>query len=271
MRERWERQAAGWRRQADGVREFGMPVSAWLIEQLHLQPGHAVVDLAAGPGDTGFMAAELIRPAGRLISSDAADAMLEIARERATAQGIDNVEFKQIELEWIDLDTASADAVVCRWGLMFAPDPGAALQEIRRVLRPSGRVALATWDGPMQNPWASLPTLTLIELGHVEPPDPSAPGMFALADRDRLRELLESAGFTEVVAEEVEVQNPAGDIEQFLTSQIDLNPMLGDLQARLSPEDFDAALAAISERLAPFVSDGRLRLSGRALVAAATA
>ena len=271
MRERWERQAAGWRRQADGVREFGMPVSAWLIDHLHLQPGQVVVDLAAGPGDTGFMAAELTRPGGRLISSDASEAMLEVARERASAQGVENVEFRRLELEWIDLETASADAVVCRWGVMFAPDPGAALQEIRRVLRPSGRLALATWDGPMHNPWAAVPTLTLIELGHIEPPDPTAPGMFALADRARLQELLESAGFTDVLVEEVELQNPARDIERFLSDQADLNPMLGELKERLAPEELDAALAKIGERMAPFVSDGVLRLPGRALAAAATA
>ena len=70
------------------------------------------------------MAAELISPGGLLICSDGSEAMLAIARERAAAQGVQNVEFKQLMLEWIDLPTASVDAILCRWGLMLSEDPG---------------------------------------------------------------------------------------------------------------------------------------------------
>jgi ubiquinone/menaquinone biosynthesis C-methylase UbiE len=89
-------------------------VSAAMVNGLGLRPGDRVLELAGGPGDTGFMAAELIAPGGTLISSDGAEAMLAIARERAAAHGLTNVEFKQLELEWIDLPTADVDAVLCR-------------------------------------------------------------------------------------------------------------------------------------------------------------
>ncbi len=138
MLERWDRAAAGWSRRADAVQEFGMRVSVWLVEHLDLQPGQIVLDLAAGPGDTGFLAAELVRPGGKLISSDASRAMLGVATGRGRDLGVTNVEFKQLELEWIDLPTASVDAVLCRWGLMFAVDPATALTETRRVIRPGG-------------------------------------------------------------------------------------------------------------------------------------
>src|SRR5690348_8190679 len=103
MLERWEQAAVGWGKRADEVRDHGMPVSLWLIEHLSLQPGQRVLELAAGPGDTGLMAAELITPGGTLISSDGAAAMLELARSRAEKLGVHNVEFKQLQLEWIDL------------------------------------------------------------------------------------------------------------------------------------------------------------------------
>src|SRR5947208_12168159 len=118
MAERWERAAAGWGRLADRVRAWGMPVSVWMIEHLGLQPGQDVLELAAGPGDTGFLAAELIAPGGTLITSDATEGMLAVARERAKSFGVSHVEFKQLQLEWIDLPTASVDAVLCRWGFM---------------------------------------------------------------------------------------------------------------------------------------------------------
>src|ERR1700761_8623925 len=132
-----------------------MPVSVAMIDALALQPGERVLELAAGPGDTGLMAAELTRP-GTLISSDGAEAMLDVARARARALGIDNVEFRQLELEWIDLPTASIDAVLCRWGIMLIVDPEAAAQEIRRGLRAGGRAAFSVWDAPERNPWATI-------------------------------------------------------------------------------------------------------------------
>ena len=135
-----------------------MPVSVAMVESLGLQPGQRVLELAAGPGDTGFMAAELVRPGGTLISSDGAEPMIEVARARAAQLGIDNVEFRQLELEWIDLETASVDAVLVRWGIMLTVDPTAAAREIRRVLRPGGHAALAVWDARERNPWAMIPS-----------------------------------------------------------------------------------------------------------------
>src|SRR5947209_11559501 len=179
--ERWEQAASGWGRRADRMRQFGMPVSAWMIERAGLHPGQRVLELAAGPGDTGFLAAGLIQPGGIVLSTDAAETMLEVARARAAELGIENVEFKRIELEWIDLDTASVDVVLCKWGLMLTVDPETALRETRRVLRPGGRIALAVWDEPPLNPWATIPTRALVELGHATPPDPDAPGMFTLS------------------------------------------------------------------------------------------
>ena len=270
--ERWRRAAVGWGRRADTVRDFGMPVSAWLVDQLDLQPGHVVLELAAGPGDTGFMAAELVRPGGRLICSDNSEPMLEIARERAAEQGIENVEFRLLELEWIDMGAASVDAVLCRWGLMFPPDPGAALQDVRRVLRPGGRCALAVWDAPELNPWATVPTRALLEAGLIEPPDPDAPGMFTLAQPGRLSGLLESAGFTEVRVESAEVVGSWPDVAGYLDQMIDLNVSLAESLAGLGPESQERLRARIEELCAPFQdSQGALRMPGRSIVASASA
>src|ERR1700742_557819 len=166
-REGWERAAEGWGNIANRFHDWAVGVSATMVDALAPQPGDRVLELAAGPGDTGFMAAELIAPGGMLISSDGAEAMLEVARARAAAQHISNVEFRQLELEWIDLDTASVDGVLCRWGVMLIADPESAAREIRRVLKPGGRAALAVWDTPETNPWATIPRRAMIELGHM--------------------------------------------------------------------------------------------------------
>ena len=270
--ERWERGAAGWSRRADAIQEFGMRVSVWMVEQLDLQPGQQVLELAAGPGDTGFLAAELVRPGGTLISSDGADAMLGVALGRARDLGVTNVEFKRLQLDWIDLPAASVDAVLCRWGMMFALDPAAALQDARRVLRPGGRIALAVWDLPERNPWATIPTRALVELGHVEPPDPSAPGMFTLADRARLQQLLESAGFVEALVEPVELSRSETDVAAFLEDTLDLSRPFADVRERLSDEQWKAVELKVASLAEPFtMPDGTLRFPASSLAAAASA
>jgi SAM-dependent methyltransferase len=254
------------------MRAFGMPVSAWMIEHVRLNPGQRVLELAAGPGDTGFLAAELISPGGTLICTDASETMLAVARARAAEMGVANVEFKQIELEWIDLETASVDAVLCKWGLMFSTDPETSLREARRVLRPGGRIALAAWDEPAVNAWATMPTSALIELGHIAPPDPDAPGMFVLAAPGRLQGLLEAAGFLDVVVESVDVTRSFTDIEEYVGETREVSSVFGAALDPLTDEQRAAVVQRIADLAMPYTAgDGSLRMSGRSLVAAAEA
>jgi SAM-dependent methyltransferase len=272
MRSAWEKVAPGWGRQADGVRALGLPVSMWMIDRLALQPGQRVLELAAGPGDTGFLAAELVQPGGTLISSDGAEAMLDVARRRAEALGLENVEFKQLELEWIDLPTASVDAVLCRWGLMLIVDRAAALQEMRRVLAPGGHIALAVWDEPERNVWATAPNRALIELGLAEPPDPDAPGMFALAAPGILQDMLESAGFVDVLVEGVDVQRRYPDLDNYLAELFDLSQSFTRALEGVSTEKRAEVRRRIADNVRAFTrEDGSLELPGRSLVAAAGA
>jgi SAM-dependent methyltransferase len=272
MLERWGRAAAGWGKRAQRVREFGLPVSAWMLDHAGLQPGLRVLELAAGPGETGFLAAELIRPGGTLVSSDATDEMLEVARARANELGIVDVEFKRIELEWIDLDTASVDVVLCKWGLMFAVDPEAALREMRRVLRPGGRVALAVWDGPPANPWATITTRALVDLGYTTQPDPDAPGMFALAPPGRLQDVLEAAGFLDVVVASVEPPRTFDSVEEYIAETDDLSSMFGDVFDPLADDQRAEVIARIAQLAQPYTRvGGVLRFPARSLVAAADA
>jgi SAM-dependent methyltransferase len=272
MLDGWEQAARGWRRGADRVRDTGMPVSAWMVEHLELQPGERVLELAAGPGDTGFMAAELVRPGGRLISSDGSEQMLAIARDRAAAQGVDNVEFKQLQLEWIDLETASVDAILCRWALMLLVDPAAALTECRRVLRPGGRITLAVWDVAERNPWATIPSAALRAVGHGSAADPDGPGRFALAAPGRLEALLYEAGFVDVVVDAVEIVHDHDDAEAFLDETLELSRLFARAWTELDDERQAALMTELAARVKPFTGDdGRLMLPGSSLVARAEA
>jgi SAM-dependent methyltransferase len=271
--ERWERAAPGWGKRAEHVRAFGMPVSAWMVEHAGLRPGMRVLELAAGPGDTGFLAAELIEPGGTLVCSDASDTMLQIARARARELGIaDMVEFKRVELEWIDLGTASVDAVLCKWGLMFSVDPETSLREARRVLRPGGRIALAVWDQPEFNPWSTITTDALVELGYTEPTDRDAPGQFALAKPGRLAEVMAAAGFVDVVIETVDPSRAWGSVDEWVEETNDLSSVFGEVYEPLSADQREAVRQKIAALAKPYTgADGWIRPPARSLVAAADA
>ncbi len=239
-RQMWERSSAAWGKRADRIRDWGMPVSVAMVDALALQPGQRVLELAAGPGDTGFLAAELVQPGGTLISSDGAEAMVEVARDRAAPGGLTNVEFRQLELEWIDLETATVDAVLCRWGIMLIVDPEAAAREIRRVLKAGGRAAFAVWDVPEHNPWATIPGRVMVARGLAEPPDPEAPGMFSLADPGKLGELLATAGFTDVVVRPVELARHYARGADYVTETAEISPFFGRTFNELPADEREA-------------------------------
>ena len=269
---RWARAAQGWGTHRAHVQATAQPVSAWLVDAIDPQPGHRVLELAAGPGDTGFLAAELIQPGGELISSDIAPEMVEQARARAAELGIENADFRTIDAQWIDLPTASLDGVLARWVHMLLTDPEAALRESRRVLRPGGRLALSVWAGPEDNPWVYAPMEELVAIGAVEPLDLDAPGVFALRDPGRIRELLERSGFTDIQIEQVSVVWRHADLDEWWDTQLDLSMRLAGAVTALTPAQRDDLRDAIDARLEQYVQlDGSVALPGRTNVASASA
>jgi SAM-dependent methyltransferase len=268
----WDEQSKGWGRQADRVQEAARPISEWMIEHARLAPGQRVLELAAGPGDTGFLAARRIQPGGMLICSDASAGMLDVARERAEEQGITNVEFKQLQLEWIDLPTADVDVVLCRWGVMLTVDPAAALHECRRVLRPDGRLALAVWDLPEANPWVVIIQRALVELGHAEPPPPAGPGMFALSAPGRLREMLDDAGFFDVEVESIPIARRYENVLDWLGETRDLSRQLAAVWGELADEQRRELRERVAADAQPYTdATGALELPGSCLAAVASA
>ena len=270
--EGWEEAAPGWVRRQEAIRAFGEPVSRWMLEASSPQPGERVLELAAGLGETGMLAAARVAPAGAAIISDQAEAMLDGARARAGELGLDNVEFRVLGGEWIDLPVASVDVVLCRWGYMLMADPAAALGETRRVLRPSGRVALAVWDAVQHNPWALLPALELLERGATQPPTPGTPGPFALGDPEQVRSLLEQAGFAEIDVQALEIEQRHPSFESFWETTLDISRGFHDAVLAQAQPEIDEIRAGLAARLASFTAaDGELVLPARTLVARASA
>jgi ubiquinone/menaquinone biosynthesis C-methylase UbiE len=187
--------AQGWEISRQGLWEFSRPVSEWLIQQLDPRPGQTVLDLAAGLGETGFLAAPRVGETGRVLTTDFAPRMVAAARRRAAELGVTNAEFRELDAERMALASDCVDGAVCRWGYMLMADPGAAFGETWRVMRPGGRLAFSVFGAPERNPWASLVGRILVAQRHMPPPAPGVPGIFALSDTKRIGELIDRAGF----------------------------------------------------------------------------
>lgn len=271
-RERWATAAAGWGANRERMQAAFEPVSHWMVDAIDPQPGHRVLELAAGPGDTGFLAAELIEPGGTLISSDVVEPMLDQTRARAAQLGVRNVEFRTIDAEWIDLATADLDGVLARWVYMLLADPATALRETRRVLRPGGRLALAAWAAPQENPWAWAPVAELLAMGAIDPPDDDEPNMFALRDPQAIVDLLEATGFEDIHVEQVPIVLRFASLDDWWDTQLDISTSLARSISAISPAARDDLRDALDARLAPYVAGDRsVALPGLTHVAAAGA
>jgi ubiquinone/menaquinone biosynthesis C-methylase UbiE len=199
----WASVAPAWAEHADYADTRGAVITDRLLELSAPGPGERVLELACGPGGVGIAAAGLVGPAGEVVLSDVAAEMTAIAAARAAAAGLGNVRTLTLDLDDLGQPDQAYDVVLCREGLMFALDPAHAVAEIRRILRPGGRVALAVWGPRARNPWLSLVfDAVSAQLGTTLPP-PGVPGPFALDDPERLAGLLAGAGLAEVAVTEV--------------------------------------------------------------------
>ncbi|MDX6581650.1 MAG: hypothetical protein QOI10_834 [Solirubrobacterales bacterium] len=201
--ETWDEMASGWEDRREWMLGITGAINEWIVDQVDPQPGQAILDVAAGTGDLGFAAAARVGDEGGVICTDFAPEMIEAARRNGAARGIENVEYRVLDAEKMDLADNSVDGVVSRWSYMLMADPAAALCETNRVLRDDGTLAFAVWQTPDRNAWAALPGMVLVQRGHMPPPEPGAPGIFALGDPDRIRELVTGAGFGDPEIEEL--------------------------------------------------------------------
>lgn len=268
--ETWEAMAPGWEQWRAEVEATSAPVRLWMLGALAPRPGDTVLELAAGPGDTGFAAAAILGEHGRLISTDLTPAMVEVARRRGAELGLRNVEHRVMDAERIELEDDSVDGVLCRFGYMLMADPAAALSETRRVLRPDGRLALAVWCSAERNPWISIAGRMLVERGHMPRPEPGAPGIFSMASEERTRTLLEEAGFAAVRMEEVPVRFVYRDIDDYVRRARDTGGAFARVFREVSEDEREAMTAQLEEAFAPFAAEGGYELPGVALAAIAS-
>ena len=250
----WAAVAPGWYAQREEIWKASRPVSEWMVRKLDPQPGDTVLELAAGLGDTGLMAARLIGETGRVFITDFTPEMVAAARRRAEELSVENADFRTLDAERMDLETDSVDGVLCRWAYMQMIDPAAAFAETRRVLRPGGRLAFSVWAERERNPTLSLAGNVLVELGHTPPPDPQEPSAFFLADPERIRKLVEGAGFAEPEIEEVSFRWRFASRDTYWRYLTETAASASRILRSLSPEAQNTVRKRVHEAARPYYS-----------------
>ncbi len=201
IRQEWREAAPGWQRWLPTMEteDGSHTLSRLLVDQAHLAPGAAVLDVGAGYGEPGLTAARMVTPGGRLVLADIAGAMLATARERLAQADLDGVAVETVECdaEELDIEPASVDAILSRSAIQYFVDPAGALTRLRAVLRPGGRLAASVWGPPDRVGFAACLPVILDALA-IDPPPRDRPGPFALGDPERLTDVVTHAGFTEV-------------------------------------------------------------------------
>jgi ubiquinone/menaquinone biosynthesis C-methylase UbiE len=259
----WDEIAAGWERNRDFMWETTRHVAEWLVENVRVNQGDVILDLAGGPGENGFLAAERVGPAGKVIETDFAPQMVETARRRAAALGLANVEARVLDAVRMELADNSVDGIICRWGFMLMLDPQSALNECRRVLRDGGRLALSVWSAPDKNPWVTVMGMTMTQLGHQPGGDPFGPGgMFSMADHDKISSMLTEAGFTDIAIEEMPVDWNYGSFDEAWAYMTEVAGSIATLVKELPSDEIEELRSALEHNVQRYRTNSGITLPG---------
>lgn len=237
-------------------------VSEWLVERVDPMPGQTLLELAAGTGETGFLAANRLGNEGRLISSDFSPQMVRAAERIAAELGISNADFRVLDAERLELDDRSVDGVLCRFSYMLFADPPRALGETWRVIRPGGRLAFSTWGEATRNPWMTLSARVMIVCGLMQPLSSDGPGVFALPDEETIVPLLTEAGFSGIEIEEMELIWRIDDADELWIFASELQGPVALAIGQLGDPQRRRVRTLIEERAEEFAVNGGYELPG---------
>jgi len=270
QKEQWGSAASGWRKNHETLRQRTAGVTERMLVLAGVEPGYRVLDIACGSGEPAIPAARAVGSTGFVLATDMSIEMLEVAREKAAEQGVTNIEFRLVDGEELEIEANSFDAVTCRWGLMFMPEPVRCLRQAHRALKPGGRICAAVW-GPMErNPFFTVPMTVLRQHLTIPPPDPSAPGIFALADQHKLDFMFTQAGFRATQIEGLEVPMAAFDSgEEFWQYTREMAAPVAALAAQVPTASQELVAQQIAEKASEGNPDGKVTLSGYSLLASA--
>ena len=265
--QQWRETASYWTRYHDMIRTMFVPLTRALIEQARIGPGQSVLDVAGGSGEPSLTIAQVVQPTGFVMCTDAIAEMVAVAEREAVDRGVENVKFRQCTADSLPFADDSFDVAVCRLGVMFFPDPLAALREMLRVIKPGGRVALAVWGKSELNPYSYVVTRIISRYVPATPVAPDAPDAFRFAEPGKLAGILEAAGAIDVAecVVEFDIAAPLSP-EEFWNMRSEISETLREKLKTISSEDKRRMADEVREAVREFFPDNQMRFPGQMII-----
>ncbi len=265
--QQWRETASHWTKHHDTIRTMFLPLTRALIEQARIAPGQSVLDVAGGSGEPSLTIAEAVGPSGFVMCTDAIAEMVAVAEREALERGLKNMQFRQCTADSLPFADESFDVAVSRLGVMFFPDPVAAVREMLRVIKPGGRVALAVWGKSELNPYSYVVTNVVSRYVPAAPVAPDAPDAFRFAEPGKLAGVLKDAGAIDVTERVVKFDMAAPlSPEEFWDMRSEISESLREKLKTLSSEDRGRLADEIQEAVREFFPDGQMRFPAQMLI-----
>jgi ubiquinone/menaquinone biosynthesis C-methylase UbiE len=267
----WRDSAPFWEKHREIIRQMFAPVTQALVEDGLISGGHAVLDIATGPGEPALTIAALVGPEGRVSGIDPAPEMVEAARRATDHLGFRNAQFDVASADRLPFPADTFDAVVSRFGVMFFPSPVDAVREMLRVLKPGRKLALAVWYFAERNPFHYALSRVIERYVDSPPPAPDAPDAFRFASPGKLRDVLAEAGAT-VPSERVlqfRVQAPIS-VEDFWILRCEMSEKLREKVAMLSKEQLTEVKREGLDTLRGYSTDRGMSFPAEVLIVSGT-
>lgn len=254
--------AAGrtWVEMQDRLDRLFEPVAARVVDQGFPGEGRAVLDIGCGAGATTLAMARRLGPAGRCVGVDISRPLVDAAARRAASEGLPSASFVAADAQTHPFEPAAFDAAISRFGVMFFSDPTAAFAAIRAAVRPGGRLAFAAWRSPAENPFMTAAARAAAPLlPDLPAPDPDAPGQFAFARQERVRQILAGSGWRDIELQplDIEAALPEQDLADYV---VRMGPVGLALQALDEAERAPVAQAVL-QAFAPYIQSGAARFT----------
>ena len=255
VREQWDRSADGWNDHTSEIRAWLRIPSDAMLDMAGIVPGASVLDVAAGAGDQTLDIARRIGPKGRVLATDLSPGILALAQKNARQAGFHNVQTRVADGEDLQVEPASFDAVVCRLGLMFFPDPLQGLHGMHRALRPAGRICTMVFSRPQSNPCIGILMSTALRYAGLPARDPFQPGgLLSLGKPGLADELFRSAGFQNVATTALDAPFRLPTATHYLNFIRSSASPIQQILGRLAPDVAAAAWAEMEDRLGVFTT-----------------
>lgn len=267
----WRESAFFWQKHLGTIRTMFQPVTQALIDDAGIVAGQSVLDVAGGSGEPSLTIAETVGARGSVTCTDAIAEMVAAAEKEAQRRGVTNVVFRQCAADSLPFAANLFDAVVCRLGVMFFPDPLTGLSEMLRVTKPSGAIALAVWGRSDLNPFSYMITdVVARHFGAAAPADPNAPGAFRFAESGSLAAVLAEAGAADVRERLLKFQIAAPiSPKQFWEMRSETSGTLREKLATLSPIQADALAQEAQAAVRDFFQENQMSIPAQMIIVSA--